>query len=128
VDPLPDQAFVVRGGLMAPETLTESAERHNQTAQRLLGEGEYALSVFSDPTKDVATICQDAWPILRHPQIRVTNAAALRAVGYEVFLNGEKGHSLIPLDPPPWEEDWVRLRSIFGPPQRNPERERRDQE
>jgi hypothetical protein len=128
---LPDEAIVVRGGIMAHDTLNENAWDHCRDVLAERG-WQWGLSVFSHPSADVATICRIAWPILRHGQVRLSTVGALRASGYDVVPDGEKGHCLIPLGPPPWDDDWHALadskEGVFGPPEKNPEKERRKAE
>ena len=124
---LPDEAVVVRGGVMAEETLNVSATNHH--ADHLKGNTAvpWALSVFSHPSAGIADICRRAWPVLSHEKIRVSTVGVLRRLGYEVIEEGKKGHCLVPLDPSPW--DWQPLRSVgFLPAQPNPEKVRRRKE
>lgn len=126
---LPNEAIVVRGGVMAHQTLNTNAWDHCIDVVRERG-WQWGLSVFSHPSADVATICRIAWPILQHSKVRLATAGALRAKGYDVVPDGKKGHCLIPLGPPPWDDDWQALapneqEGVFGPPQKNPEKERR---
>ena len=109
---------------MAEATLTTNAEDHHKAFERGETDVPWALSVFSQRTGTVASVCRRAWPTLRHDKIRVSTVGELRALDYEVIPDGRKGHCLIPLDPPPW--DWGPLRDIgFQQRQLNPEKQRR---
>jgi hypothetical protein len=115
---------------MAHVTLDESAWNHCKEVVRERG-WEWGLSVFSHPTAGVAEICRRAWPILNHGKVRVSTVGALRAGGYDVVPDGKKGHCLIPLGPPPWNDDWNAMappepqEGLFSPAEKNPEKERR---
>src|SRR4051794_2354700 len=105
---------------MAEETLTTNATDHHEAFLRGETTVPWALSVFSHPSDDVASICRTAWPVLNHGQVRVSTAGEVRRIGYDVLPDGRKGHCLIPVSAPPW--DWRSLREVaFAPPQLNPE-------
>jgi hypothetical protein len=124
VERLPDDAIVVRGGLMARETLDLSADNHHAEVLAERGEEEWALSVFSQPTDGVGAVCRRAGVALSHSKIRVSTVGVLRAIGYDVIRDETyetNGHCLLPLRPPPW--DWGELTHAgFLLPQENPER------
>jgi hypothetical protein len=110
---LPDDAVVLRGGLMLPRDLDTGALTHYDEF------GEYALSVYALPgrTADEIAILVP----LRHSKIRQSTVGRLREGGYEVVPSpGPPGHADLKLPSPPTEDDWKTLDALFDPPRLNP--------
>ena len=110
---LPDDAVVVRGGLMLRADLVLGAQAHFDS------EGIHALSVYSAPGRTAAEIAVGV--PLRHSKIRTSTVGRVRAAGYEVVSSpGPSGHADLLLPTPPTENDWSALDSAFDPPRPNP--------
>lgn len=129
---LPDDAVVVRGGVMDRKLLVQSAKRY---ADR--HDGVHAISVFSWPGLDASAIAlrvQAANPDLNplgHGQFRTATAEDIRrqpedGQPFELVQTGREGHyTLIVSRGEPSDADWDRLDQTFGPRQPNPAAERR---
>lgn len=112
-DRLPDDAVVVRGGLMTAADLERSVQIHFDS------EGSYALSVFSVPGARTDAIAVGV--PLRHSKIRQSTVGRVRAAGYDVVSSaGPPGHADLVLPNPPTDEDWTALDAAFDPPCPNP--------
>jgi len=113
-DALPDDAFVVRGGVMNVRDLEVGAYTHYDMT------GDYALSVFCVPGSTV----EETAIVAERPnaQIRVSTVGRIRGAGYEVTLSEPPpGHSDLHLPSPPSDADWDTLRAhVFDPPIPNP--------
>lgn len=113
LDCLPDDAVVVRGGLMLPADFARGVQSHFDT------EGVYALSVFSTARRTADEIAI-AVP-LPHPKIRTSTVGRVRAAGYDVVSSpGPPGHADLLLRKPPTDDDWRTLDRIFDVPRANP--------
>jgi hypothetical protein len=112
--PLSDVAIVVRGGLMASETLQVNAEAHT-----LEHPGEWAISVASAEGLDVAELVHRS-PWIRNNTIRVASVGAVRALGHDVVPSGEFPHADLILGSEPSEAIWEELRQAFDDPIRKP--------
>jgi hypothetical protein len=100
---------------MEPRTMETNAATHYDEF------GEYALSVWSLPGADVATIAAAA--NLPHSVIRVSTARRIRAAGYELVRSEPPpSHVDLKLPNPPTSQDWETIRSIFDEPITNPYR------
>ena len=111
--PLPDEALVVRGGVMELAVLETNAQTHYDEF------GEYALSVYSLPDRSADEIALLA--SLPHAKIRVSTVGRLREAGYPVVPSpGPPGHADLELPHPPTEGDWRVLDALFDPPRPNP--------
>lgn len=108
-DDLPDDAVVVRGGLMLPAGLALSVQSHFDT------EGVYALSVFSVPGKTADEIVSGVF--LPHSTLRESTVGRLRAAGYDVVSSpGPPGHADLILPNSPTDDDWQALDETFDAP------------
>lgn len=106
---LPDDAVVVRGGLMLRADLVLGAQAHFDS------EGLHALSVYSAPGRTAAEIAVGV--PLRHSKIRTSTVGRVRAAGYDVVSSpGPPGHADLVL---PTDDDWSALDSAFDPPRPN---------
>ena len=109
---LPDDAVVVRGGLMLSADLAISAQSHHDA------EGSHALSVFSRAGMTADELSR-AVP-LPHSMIRESTVGRLRAAGYDVVTSpGPLGHADLVLPNPPTDDDWRLLDESFDPARPN---------
>jgi hypothetical protein len=113
-DILPDEAVVVRGGMMELTTMKTNVMDHFYET------GEYALSVWAIPDCDADNIARQC-PI-RHGKIRESTVGAIRRLGYDVALSGEFGHADVKFAAEPTDEDYEALRAVFSAPRPNPGR------
>ncbi len=114
-DELPNDAVVVRGGLMARNGL-ERAARNCFGAH-----GFYGLSLRCIPGMTAAEIARNTpSDKLPHPWIRSSTVGEIRASGYEIRATFEPGHASLMFPGPPTDDDWETVESLFGPPQDNP--------
>jgi hypothetical protein len=81
--------------------------------------GTWGVSVFSIPgltTQEIISGCP-----LPHGSYRASTAGAIRGLGLEIERDpSDPCHCLIVFADEPCEEDWNKLRSVFSPPERNP--------
>lgn len=109
---LPDDAVVIRGGLMAMADLRRSAQIHFDH------EGRYALSVFCGVDASADAIARAA--SLPHPKIRQSTVGRIRRAGFDVVRSeGPPGHADLVLPDPPTDDDWRALEAAFDPPRHN---------
>lgn len=104
--------LVVRGGLMAIDTLRANAE------DTFVDEHVWELSVYSLAGESVEGIARKAR--LPNGRIRVSTVARIRAAGYDVLDRRSDGHCRLPLPGWPSDEDLERLVSAFDPAIPNP--------
>jgi hypothetical protein len=116
---LPDEAVVVRGGVMNPKDLEVSAHSHFDEF------GAYALSVHSRAEMSADEI--SAFAGIPHGKIRETTVGALRGAGYSVVPSEQHGpaHADLQLPYPPSSSDWQALDDAFSEPRPNPTRRSR---
>jgi hypothetical protein len=112
---LPDDAYVMRGGMMTLENLRTNAEAHFDEF------GEYGLSVFSVPGMSV----QELALLANRPNrtMRVSTCARIRAVGYLIVRSEEEGgpgHADIKLPEEPTDEILQVIADVFDDPEPNP--------
>ena len=113
LDRLPDDAIVVRGGLMLAADLAVGAQSHFDA------HGFYALSVYCVPGRTADEIAIGV--PLRHSNIRASTVGRLRSAGYEIVASpGPPGHADLVLPTPPTDHDWKALDRVFDPPRPNP--------
>ncbi len=112
-EPLPDDAVVVRGGMMASQFLFEAVQDHTDDFP-----GELALSVASVPGLTADEIAEVAW-FVNQGKMRATTAGNLKAAGYGAEVDGEP-HALVILPREPDEQMWEELRQVFGDLRPNP--------
>lgn len=113
--PLPDDAIVVRGGLMCSETLDDNIRSH----ERLYPDDPPTLSVAAHSTWDLATIASAAL-FIPHPRICVSTAGAIRALGHDVVPSGREPHCNLQLCAPGSDLLYTDLRAAFSEPMDNP--------
>ncbi len=98
---------------MEPRTLEVNALTHYDAF------GEYALSMWSLPGADVATIAATA--DLPHSVVRTSTVGRIRAAGYELVRSEPPpAHADLKLPNPPTDDDWATIRGAFDDPIPNP--------
>jgi hypothetical protein len=112
---LPDDAHVVRGGVMSLDNLRTNVEAHFDEY------GEYAISVFSVPGMSVYELAL----LAKRPNrtMRVSACARIRGLGYEIVRSEEEGgpgHADIKLPEEPTDEILQSIADAFGAPEPNP--------
>jgi hypothetical protein len=111
---LPDDAFVVRGGMMTVENLRTNVEAHFDEHQ------EYAVSVFSVPGMEI----QELALLANRPnrQMRVSTCARIRSLGYEIVRSEDEGpgHADIKLPEEPTDEVLRQIADAFDEAEPNP--------
>lgn len=116
---LPDDAVVVRGGLMKRERTMANARASFEEV------GAYGLSVWSVPDLDADGIVRLARShgreYLPHGQVRASTVGELRP--YTLHIDEPEGHYLLQLPTPPAEADWDALERAFADPQPTPRKE-----
>jgi hypothetical protein len=118
---LPDEAFVVRAGIMELGDLRDNVDDHYY---RVLTEEqieEWAMSVYCIPDQSAEYIARKAKK--RNRKMCVSTVGEIRAVGYEVRSDwDEDGHSNIMFDEEPTDEDLLTVKDVFSDPVPNPGR------
>jgi hypothetical protein len=121
---LPDDAIVIRGGLMKRDSLRISAEAHEAE-----NPGAYALSFWSWPGLTAEEIARRVGPEnLPHKMLRKYSAGQLRNMAMsdgrplELVPTDEDGHYDVILPPPPTDDDLDLFDHEFDPPEPNPAR------
>jgi hypothetical protein len=125
---LPNDAIVVRGGLMEREQTIKRAEAAFRDV------GVYGLSVWAAIGMSAAEIVRlarghndpAANPPKRYmpyPQMRTSTAGQLRACGFDLVPDSPFGHYLLTIPTPPAEEHWDALQREFGDAEPAPPRE-----
>jgi hypothetical protein len=113
-EPLADEAWVVRGGIMRLVTLRVAIdlclERH----------GFYGLSFFGDNGLSVTEIVQLADDRLPQPLIRISNMERIREAGFEPYRSLEYPHLTVRFEMNPSDEELERLTERFDEPVPNP--------
>lgn len=121
-DRLPGDAVVIRSGEMKLGDFLKTLERH------YVKYAEYALSVFCVPGLDAY---QTAYAVgtsaLPHGKFMETTVETIAAAGYDIkpsptWRKEPEGHCDLFCEPS--EEEWLRVRSLFGEPMINPVRRR----
>lgn len=120
---LPDEAVLVRAGIMNHGDLRTSAKVH------FARHGVYALSLWSYPMMGAQEIAEEVGRVadeheitlLPNPQMRQTTVGALRALGYDVTPGGGlRGHVTLALNGLPDDTEWTRLATAFQEAETNP--------
>lgn len=124
---LPDDAVVVRGGVMRREDMIASAKRYAAKTH-----GVYGLTVWSWPgmtAGEIAVRVKQAHPAglnpVAHGQLRHSTAGKIREPGangesFNLAKTGHDGHYTLTFQAEPTDADWERLDSMFGPAEPNP--------
>lgn len=117
---LPDDAIVVRGGLMGTTSLEANAYGSHAEC------GIWALSVWSYPNMTLEAVAEEARrvdpDVLPQGKIRAATAGEIRARGYELVATNQRGHYSLVVPPKPGAGVWEDLREIFDDPILNPVR------
>jgi hypothetical protein len=117
---LPDDAVVVRSGEMKLRDYINAVLNHYRKYQ------EYALTVWCLPGLDAHEVAHElGTDYLPHGKFMETTVGRVRAAGFELMLSPKEqgypeGHCDLFCEPS--EEDWQRLRPLFGEPMTNPVR------
>jgi len=114
--PLPDEAVVVRAGVMARASVQAAAEVN------YVDFGFYGVSVFSIVGKGASEIWTSTEKLAppRYKKVRTSTAKAIREAGFQLLPTWEETHFDIVLDDPPDESTWDALDRIFGPATESP--------
>jgi hypothetical protein len=111
-DPLKDDAFVIRGGVMDLLPL-------RQALMTCLAYREYyGLSFFGENDLSVEETALSAR--LPNRQIRVSTVARIRACGHELFRSGDPPHLTLRFEISPTDAELGRLIGAFDLPIANP--------
>jgi hypothetical protein len=110
---LPDDAIVVRGGVMLTTDLATNLQVYNQ-----MYPGQWGISVACEPNSAADDLAQRA--PFRNRLMRVSTVGAIRGLGHDVVATGTPPHATLMLAQEPTEEDWEALRSVFSEPEANP--------
>jgi hypothetical protein len=117
-DQLPDQAIVVRGGVMGSPSLRSNAYGSYEEL------GLWALSVWSYPDMEPEEVAEEARRVdemaLPQGKLRFSTAGRIRSEGYELIATNQRGHYSLVVPEEPDEAVWEDLRSIFDETRRNP--------
>ena len=111
-EPLNDQAYVIRGGLMRIVTLRVAID----TCMVRLG--FYGLSFFGDNDLAIDEVALHA--ALPNPRMRVSTVAALRSIGREPLRSGEYPHLSVRFEVSPSDDELERLVAVFDDAIPNP--------
>ena len=111
IQDLPDDALVVRGGLMQLPALTKAVEKCI-TEQHRPG-----LSVFAGEVATKQELVEAAGNRLRDTQVRFTTVGRLRAAGFtDMEQTSEIPHDSIWLPDQDWGGHLGALEAVFDPP------------
>jgi hypothetical protein len=124
---LPDNAVVIRGGVMRRGDLIASVRKY-----AVMTGGVYGLTAWSWPDMDAAEIAlrvKATHPLGRNPvahgSMRVSTAGTIRTPGtdgkiFRLVKTGAEGHYTLTFPAEPTDADWERVENMFGPAQPNP--------
>lgn len=118
---LPDEAIVIRGGVMKVGDLRVSAEKYEARYP-----GHYALSFWSWVGLTTAEIAQKVGDKLPHPVLRESTALRIRSQILSdknpatLVKTGDPGHYTLPLPSPLNDDDLALIGQTFDPPKPNP--------
>lgn len=107
--PLPDDALVLRGGMMLARDLRVAAERCEAAL------GFPGISVFAAAGASFRELLLAAPALRTYRVVRRTTAGAVRRVGCELVATGASPHFTLRL-PAVDFPTLARLRDVFGPP------------
>lgn len=111
------------------EEIQASAEDQFDQSKRETGVGVYGISVCSLPNLSATEILRSI-PAgkVPHGSFRETTVGELRELGFDVVPSGWHGHATLTFHGLPTDEDWEKLNTAFGSPQKNPVAAKRRQE
>jgi len=110
---LPDDALVVRGGIMLRRDLVKAATMMSEIS------GELGISTRAGADVSWEDLASD----LPQPQVRLSTAGRLRAAGFEVALTGDRErHATVYLGAELTDDVLQRLTGAFEPPRANTHR------
>ncbi len=112
LNPLGDESWVIRGGLMLLEPLCISAK------DGLIVEGFHNLTFWGEDDKTVDEIAREA--DLPHGQIRVSTIGKLRALGHEPYRSEPWPHLTVRFEAEPTDDELEALVGVFDDPIQNP--------
>jgi hypothetical protein len=117
-DHLPDEAIVVRGGMMGSPSLRSNA---GVSSAEL---GIWAISVWAYPEQTAEEVAEEARRVdevaLPQGKLRFSMAGRIRSAGYDLIATNQRGHYSLVVPAEPTEAVWDDLRSIFDETCRNP--------
>ena len=113
LNPLDDDAWVLRGGLM---DLTRLCDSLNEALEE---DGYHNLCFWGENGMSVDEIAHDA--LIRNGQIRTSTVGALRGLGYEPYRSEPWPHLEVRFDREPTDEELKALVRVFGEPVENPD-------
>ena len=113
LEPLADETFVIRGGLMEIVPLRIAIEACRRRA------GFYGLSFCGENSLSVPEITR-LTTRLPQPRIRVSTIGRLRALGYELYRSGPRPHLTLKFEISPTDSGLKELVGAFGPDIPNP--------
>jgi len=113
VEPLPDEAIVVRYGEMKDQDLTVSVwAEHDDN-------GRWGLSVLCQANLTALQLVN--MKPLRHRIFRVSTVGAVKGIGLDVLPDDEDApHAWVLYLEEPSPQDWDNLRAVFGGFEANP--------
>jgi hypothetical protein len=125
---LPDEAVVVRGGIMEREPTIKKA------ASAIPDHGVNGLSVWSVEGLSAAEIVRLARSYddptaappksyMPYPQMRTSTVVQLRARGFDLRPDSPLGHYMLTIPTPAADGDWDALQEEFGYPEPTPSRQ-----
>lgn len=121
--PFPDDAFVLRAGVLEVSSLEANATNHMVDTLHETGRLEWAISVACRGGVSVDELAKEAgekvWKFSERPRMRASTVGALRARGYDVVPD-DLPHALILLPKSPAGADYVAVESTFGAVIANP--------
>ena len=103
-EPLPDEAVVIRGGMMKLADLRNSVETTYRATDT------HGLSAWAGVT-DAEIL--EAINNIYHRWVCITTAKRIRSAGYEVVLTGRPRHCTIKFEAQPTDEDLKSLTDEF---------------
>lgn len=104
--PLADDDIVVRGGILAFDSLKNAAE----VCQARFG--IHGISVCASPGESLEVL-RTSGPVVKYTQHRVTTAGHLRALGFRLIPTGRSPHYTLDLGRPLDEDLWEELLEVF---------------
>jgi hypothetical protein len=124
---LPDDAVVIRGGMMQRKDMAASARRYAQICG-----GTYGITVWSWPGLTAGEIALRVKEThagglnpVAHGRMRQSTAGKIRTVGpdgrsFGLVKTGAEGHYTLTFPSEPTDADWGRLDAMFSAAEDNP--------